>query len=204
MVRRRRRRLPVGQGRARHEVAGGGRDRRGGVAGALGLASGARRAVDRGGRRRGDGRLARARNGSPRTIRRRSAATCSSTRAAAGCSRYGGRPRCYGVCCAEKGVFRFKVITDGVAGHASMPGMGENALLKMGPVLERLRRASRSYRADGGAARVPARDRRGRGGPRGLDRAPARGRSAPRDDVRADARRDVHADADPAPRRRST
>jgi acetylornithine deacetylase/succinyl-diaminopimelate desuccinylase-like protein len=50
---------------------------------------------------------------------------------------YGGR-RCYGVCCAEKGVFRFTVSTDGVAGHASMPGMGENALLKMGPVLERL------------------------------------------------------------------
>jgi acetylornithine deacetylase/succinyl-diaminopimelate desuccinylase-like protein len=50
---------------------------------------------------------------------------------------YGGR-RFYGVCCAEKGVFRFKVTTDGVAGHASMPGMGENALLKMAPVLERL------------------------------------------------------------------
>jgi acetylornithine deacetylase/succinyl-diaminopimelate desuccinylase-like protein len=48
---------------------------------------------------------------------------------------YGGK-RCYGVCCAEKGVFRFTVITDGVAGHASMPGMGVNALLKMGPVLE--------------------------------------------------------------------
>jgi acetylornithine deacetylase/succinyl-diaminopimelate desuccinylase-like protein len=53
---------------------------------------------------------------------------------------YGGPPaqRCYGVCCAEKGVFRFTVSTDGVAGHASMPSMGENALLKMGPVLERL------------------------------------------------------------------
>lgn len=50
---------------------------------------------------------------------------------------YGGR-RFYGVCCAEKGVFRFTVTTDGVAGHASMPGMGENALLKMAPLLERL------------------------------------------------------------------
>ncbi len=50
---------------------------------------------------------------------------------------YGGT-RCYGVCCAEKGVFRFTVTTDGVAGHASMPSMGENALLKMAPVLERL------------------------------------------------------------------
>lgn len=46
--------------------------------------------------------------------------------------------RYYGVCCAEKGVFRFTVTTDGVAGHASMPRMGENALLKMAPVLERL------------------------------------------------------------------
>jgi acetylornithine deacetylase/succinyl-diaminopimelate desuccinylase-like protein len=45
--------------------------------------------------------------------------------------------RYYGVCCAEKGVFRFTVNTAGVAGHASMPRMGENALLKMAPVLER-------------------------------------------------------------------
>jgi acetylornithine deacetylase/succinyl-diaminopimelate desuccinylase-like protein len=61
---------------------------------------------------------------------------------------YGGPParRCYGVCCAEKGVFRFKVTTDGVAGHASMPGMGENALLKMGPVLDRFAARQPSYR----------------------------------------------------------
>ncbi len=58
---------------------------------------------------------------------------------------YGGR-RCYGVCCAEKGVFRFKVTTDGVAGHASMPGMGDNALLKMGPVLQRFAARQPSYR----------------------------------------------------------
>ena len=57
---------------------------------------------------------------------------------------YGGR-RCYGVCCAEKGVFRFTVTTDGVAGHASMPGMGDNALLKMAPVLERLAARQPSY-----------------------------------------------------------
>jgi acetylornithine deacetylase/succinyl-diaminopimelate desuccinylase-like protein len=50
---------------------------------------------------------------------------------------YGGR-RHYGVCCGEKGVFRFTVTTSGVAGHASMPKIGENALLKMAPVLERL------------------------------------------------------------------
>ncbi|HEX4108573.1 MAG TPA: M20/M25/M40 family metallo-hydrolase [Solirubrobacteraceae bacterium] len=44
----------------------------------------------------------------------------------------------YGVGCAEKGVFRFKVITRGVAGHASIPRMGENALLAMAPLLARL------------------------------------------------------------------
>jgi acetylornithine deacetylase/succinyl-diaminopimelate desuccinylase-like protein len=49
-----------------------------------------------------------------------------------------GDKRHYGVCCAEKGVFRFTVTTEGVAGHASMPKIGENALLKMAPVLERL------------------------------------------------------------------
>ncbi len=58
---------------------------------------------------------------------------------------YGGERR-YGVCCAEKGVFRFTIVTDGVAGHASMPAMGENALLKMGPLLER-------FAASGGRAR---------------------------------------------------
>jgi acetylornithine deacetylase/succinyl-diaminopimelate desuccinylase-like protein len=53
--------------------------------------------------------------------------------------------RYYGACCAEKGVFRFTVTTDGVAGHASMPGIGENALLKMAPVLERLASRQPSY-----------------------------------------------------------
>jgi acetylornithine deacetylase/succinyl-diaminopimelate desuccinylase-like protein len=46
--------------------------------------------------------------------------------------------RHYGVCCAEKGVFRFRITTDGVAGHASIPRMGDNALLKMAPLLDRL------------------------------------------------------------------
>jgi acetylornithine deacetylase/succinyl-diaminopimelate desuccinylase-like protein len=50
---------------------------------------------------------------------------------------YAGRRR-YGVCCSEKGIFRFAVITTGVAGHASIPGMGDNALLKLGPIIEAL------------------------------------------------------------------
>jgi acetylornithine deacetylase/succinyl-diaminopimelate desuccinylase-like protein len=44
--------------------------------------------------------------------------------------------RLYGVCVAEKGVFRFILRTDGVAGHASIPKIGENALLKLAPLLE--------------------------------------------------------------------
>jgi acetylornithine deacetylase/succinyl-diaminopimelate desuccinylase-like protein len=46
----------------------------------------------------------------------------------------------YGVCVAEKGVFRFTVITRGAAGHASVPGVGDNALVKMAPVLDALAR----------------------------------------------------------------
>ena len=46
--------------------------------------------------------------------------------------------RHYGICCAEKGVFRFSLTTEGVAGHASIPRMGDNALLKMAPLLQRL------------------------------------------------------------------
>jgi acetylornithine deacetylase/succinyl-diaminopimelate desuccinylase-like protein len=50
--------------------------------------------------------------------------------------------RYYGVCCAEKGIFRFTLTTEGVAGHASIPRMGDNALLKMAPLLQRLGEAS--------------------------------------------------------------
>ena len=46
--------------------------------------------------------------------------------------------RVHGVCVAEKGVFRFTVTTDGVAGHASIPRMGDNALLKLAPLIERM------------------------------------------------------------------
>jgi acetylornithine deacetylase/succinyl-diaminopimelate desuccinylase-like protein len=46
--------------------------------------------------------------------------------------------RYLGVCVAEKGVFRFDLITDGVAGHASVPKIGDNALLKMAPLLDRM------------------------------------------------------------------
>jgi acetylornithine deacetylase/succinyl-diaminopimelate desuccinylase-like protein len=39
---------------------------------------------------------------------------------------------------AEKGVFRFILRTDGVAGHASIPKIGDNALLKIAPLLQKM------------------------------------------------------------------
>jgi acetylornithine deacetylase/succinyl-diaminopimelate desuccinylase-like protein len=47
--------------------------------------------------------------------------------------------RFFTVAVGEKGVFRFRIRTRGVAGHASLPAVGDNALLKLGPILERLR-----------------------------------------------------------------
>ena len=49
-----------------------------------------------------------------------------------------GERRLYGVCCAEKGTFRFRVRARGRAGHASVPALADNALLKLVPALERL------------------------------------------------------------------
>src|SRR3954469_23001136 len=47
--------------------------------------------------------------------------------------------RVYGVCIAAKGVFRCILRTEGVAGHASIPKIGDNALLKMAPLLAAMR-----------------------------------------------------------------
>jgi acetylornithine deacetylase/succinyl-diaminopimelate desuccinylase-like protein len=49
-----------------------------------------------------------------------------------------GDRRVYGVCVAEKGVFRFTLSTSGRSGHASVPRIGDNALVKMAPVLAAL------------------------------------------------------------------
>jgi acetylornithine deacetylase/succinyl-diaminopimelate desuccinylase-like protein len=49
-----------------------------------------------------------------------------------------GDRRLLGVCCAEKGTFRFRLVAEGAAGHASNPRIGDNALLKLVPLLERL------------------------------------------------------------------
>src|SRR4051795_7970477 len=49
-----------------------------------------------------------------------------------------GDERLYGVCTAEKGVFRFSLTTRGAAGHASMPNVADNALPKLVPLLDAL------------------------------------------------------------------
>jgi acetylornithine deacetylase/succinyl-diaminopimelate desuccinylase-like protein len=63
----------------------------------------------------------------------------------------GGR-RCYGVCCGEKGVFRFNLTARGAAGHASLPKTGDNALLKLGPVLDRIASRQPSFDVTDGPA----------------------------------------------------
>ena len=57
---------------------------------------------------------------------------------------FGGMRR-YGVCCAEKGIFRFKLTARGVAGHASLPRTGDNALLKLAPVLQHIADAEPTF-----------------------------------------------------------
>jgi acetylornithine deacetylase/succinyl-diaminopimelate desuccinylase-like protein len=49
-----------------------------------------------------------------------------------------GDDRLYGVCTAEKGVFRLSLTTRGRAGHASMPNVADNALPKLAPLLAAL------------------------------------------------------------------
>ena len=53
--------------------------------------------------------------------------------------------RVYDVCIAEKGVFRFNLIAEGVAGHASMPKIGDNALLKLAPLLQAMAERQPGY-----------------------------------------------------------
>ena len=51
----------------------------------------------------------------------------------------------FDVCVAEKGVYRFKLRTRGVAGHASMPKIGDNALLKLAPLLQAMKDRQPEY-----------------------------------------------------------
>ena len=68
--------------------------------------------------------------------------------------------RRYGICCAEKGIFRFKITARGAAGHASLPRTGDNALLKLAPALTKLASQQPSYEmtdVPDGAAAAPRR-----------------------------------------------
>jgi acetylornithine deacetylase/succinyl-diaminopimelate desuccinylase-like protein len=49
-----------------------------------------------------------------------------------------GDRRLYGVCVAEKGTFRFSLTARGTAGHASVPALQDNALVRLAPVVQRL------------------------------------------------------------------
>jgi acetylornithine deacetylase/succinyl-diaminopimelate desuccinylase-like protein len=64
---------------------------------------------------------------------------------------YDGR-RMYGVCVAEKGIFRFRLTANGAAGHASLPKTGDNALLKLGPALTKLAASEMSFHVTAGPA----------------------------------------------------
>ena len=111
---------------------------------------------------------------------------------------YGDRSL-FGVCVAEKGTFRFNLSTTGKAAHASVPGLADNALLKLAPAITALGEAQPGFdlmeattRAARGARRGPGRSRaaRWRGSPRssrGWRRSstprcasPSRPRSSPR------------------------
>jgi acetylornithine deacetylase/succinyl-diaminopimelate desuccinylase-like protein len=65
-----------------------------------------------------------------------------------------GEDRLYGVCVAEKGVHQFRITTRGFAGHASNPRGGDNALLKLAPLIERLAEHAFSIRLTEGPARL--------------------------------------------------
>ena len=56
-----------------------------------------------------------------------------------------GERRLYCLGCGEKGIFRFALHTDGVAAHASMPRLGDNALIKLAPLLSALAARQPSY-----------------------------------------------------------
>jgi len=53
--------------------------------------------------------------------------------------------RVYGVCVGEKGVFRFRISAGGRPGHASVPRLGDNALVKIAPVVGALAHAQPGF-----------------------------------------------------------
>ena len=65
-----------------------------------------------------------------------------------------GGPAATACAAREKGIFRFKLTARGIAGHASLPRTGDNALLKLAPALQRLADAPAVVRHDRGAGRA--------------------------------------------------
>jgi acetylornithine deacetylase/succinyl-diaminopimelate desuccinylase-like protein len=63
-----------------------------------------------------------------------------------------GERRFYPLCVGEKGVNRFLLRAHGTAGHASVPGLGDNALLRLAPAIERLREQPRLQPTEEGIA----------------------------------------------------
>jgi acetylornithine deacetylase/succinyl-diaminopimelate desuccinylase-like protein len=63
-----------------------------------------------------------------------------------------GDRRFYTLCVGEKGVSRFLLRARGTAGHASVPGLGDNALLRLAPAIERLREQPRLQPTEEGIA----------------------------------------------------
>jgi acetylornithine deacetylase/succinyl-diaminopimelate desuccinylase-like protein len=62
--------------------------------------------------------------------------------------------RVYGVCVAEKGVHQFRVTTKGTAGHASNPRLGDNALLKLAPLISAMSDGVPAYDPTDGVMRL--------------------------------------------------
>ena len=159
VVGRPRRRRGLGARRARHEGAGrrlGGRVR---LARARGLHAVRRPRLHARGRRRGGRAPASGSAGSSRRIP--DAARCDYAVNEGGGDRLalGGGP-VYLCATAEKMSAPFRLRVHGRSGHASMPGIADNALVKAARYVEALGRLRAAAGADPGGARLP------RGGPR--------------------------------------
>ena len=126
----------------------------------------------------------------------RASTTCS-TRARGAVMPYGDR-RLYGVCVAEKGTFRFNVSTTGTAAHASVPGLADNALLKLAPLITQLGEGRPGFDLTEATHALRRGARRGPGRPGGRASRTSR---ADRAEARAAARR---RDAASRSRRRSS
>ena len=107
--------------------------------------------------------------------------------------------RFFTVSVGEKGVFRFKLRAHGTAGHGSVPSLGDNALMRLAPLLSRFEQQPALEPTPAGKAflsgvlgREVGRRRPGRG----AGRAAGAKRDARRLRRRADAAGDVGSDED--------